>query len=214
MRKTCVLVGNGTLDRDLSQQIDAVNYVFRFNKTPEFGGRAGTRTDTLMMVTTNIGSYNRKDKYYKFFCNAEFEKTPPIKAAKEIIFPVNPQIIKRYYRRPIQGPSLISRLLGHQKLDWTDSLIKLLGPEKNITILSSELYLQAACELGIIDDKLYSLFPSTGFICINHCLRQFDQKEWQIKLCGFTWQGWEAHLWDIEKQWVLQKQREGVLSFL
>lgn len=202
MKKTLVLVGNAPLGSDLSQSIDNADYVVRFNDAQHPVGQSGTKTDLLMVAATSKHMQRRLQE-------PDFMQSPVFKAAQEILLPYHPSIIAKYHPQP----NILSRLKG-RRADWTHQTIDIIGEYKDIHIMSPQFYMQACAELGIAEKDMKRLFPSTGFLGIWHMLQTHDAGEWDIRICGFTWEGWKRHAWDAERQWIEQKIQEGRLSFL
>ena len=203
-KRRFIVVGNADLPRDLSREIDSADYVLRFNQPRLLDGWTGTKTNCLMMSNCNEPMQERLSD--PNFMECEF-----FKQAQTLTFVYHPYIIKTYCKRP----NLISRLLRHQRSDWTNNAVSVFGKAyKDIVIKSAKFYLEACAEIGIEGNKLKELFPSTGYLGIWDFLHRLDLSEWEIYICGFTWQGWVGHDWSAEKKWVHQRINEGICRFL
>lgn len=202
MKKTVILVGNAPLRSELSQKIDNADYVVRFNDAAHPVKLGGTKTDLLMVAATSKPMQKRLQEPH-------FVQSAIFKAAKEILLPYHPSIIAKYHPQP----NILSRLKGRRE-DWTHQTIDIIGAYKDIRIMSPQFYLQACAAINIAEKDMKKLFPSTGFLGIWHMLQTHNTEEWDILICGFTWQGWKRHAWDAERQWIEQKMKEGRLSFL
>jgi hypothetical protein len=203
-RKTCIIIGNGDLPRDLSAQINATDYVLRFNRPRALGGWSGNRTNRLMIC--NSGKPMQLMLKDTGFLNSDF-----IKNTRDIVFVYHPAIMRRYFKKPL----MTSRLFHGRKVDWTYEGIDILGRKgKPATVLPPEFYLAACREIGISGDTLYRQFPSTGYLGIWDLLQQLPPDEWQIKLCGFNWQGWKRHNWERERNWIAAKINNCTLSII
>ncbi|UXN03985.1 MULTISPECIES: glycosyltransferase family 29 protein [unclassified Bartonella] len=201
-RKTCFIVGNGDLSRDFSAEINNADYVLRFNEPRMLGGWAGLKTDCLMLANSG------KPMQTKLYDSA-FIVSPFFEAARELIFVYHPNIMRRYFKRPL----ITSRLLKGRKVDWTAEAIKILGEAgKPITIMPPQFYLSACRDIGIEGEGLYKQFPSTGYLGMWRTLKRFWPAEWQINIIGFGFEGWKRHNWDAERQWVETRMEEGVLT--
>lgn len=189
--KRMVIVGNGPLSRDLSAEVDAADFVLRFNEPKEAIGMSGVRTDRLMMANSGKPQQRRLD-------DPAFTQSPIFLAAKELMFTYHPEIIERYFRKP----NPLSWLKG-RRADWTRTGIrKFGGAGKEIRIMPPQFYLRGCKELGVPADKMHEIFPSTGYFGIWHALETMAAKEWRIEICGFTWAGWRRHAWADERTWV------------
>ncbi|APY13515.1 hypothetical protein GJU94_00960 [Brucella sp. 10RB9214] len=202
MKKTLVIVGNGPLTRDLSSEIDSADYVLRFNEPRESIGMSGSKTDLLMLATSSK-QMQQWLKYPTFLNSAIFRN------AQELLFAFHPAIIRQFHHRP----NFLSRWLKGRRADWTTKAIEVLGAQgKEIRIMPPQFYLGVCEELGITADKMAELFPSTGFFGIWYMLRNFPQSQWNIRICGFSWQGWKHHDWSAERQWIEEKIKSGMIT--
>jgi hypothetical protein len=61
---------------------------------------------------------------------------------------------------------------------------------------------------------MHRIFPSTGYFGLYYCLQRFPADEWDIKLCGFSWEGWKRHSWDGERRWVETHVAGGRVSLI
>ncbi|GAA5625605.1 MULTISPECIES: glycosyltransferase family 29 protein [Brucella] len=200
MNKTIFIVGNGPLDRDLSSEIDAADLVLRFNEPRVSLGMSGTKTDMLMLATSS----KQMEQWIKdpTFINSEIVRNTP-----EVLFAFHPSIIKRFHHHP----NFLSRLKG-RRADWTNQAIDYFGRAgKKIRIMPSQDYFAVCEELGIGADRMKTVFPSTGFFGIWLVLRKYSLPDWDVKICGFSWEGWKRHDWAAERKWIEEKIAAGDL---
>ena len=140
----------------------------------------------------------------------DFLQTPTFKAAKEVMLAYHPSIIRKYHPRP----NFLSRLKGRRS-DWTMQTIEIIGSAgKEIRIMPPQFYLAGCKELGIAEENLSKTFPSTGFFGIFYMLGKCPHESWNVKICGFTWEGWKRHAWGDERSWVEQKVKSGRISLI
>lgn len=203
MKKTLIIVGNAPLPRDLSAEVDAADFVVRFNEPKQSIGMSGTRTDLLMLATSSKPMQRR-------LRDPGFVQTPTFKAAKEVMLAYHPSIIRKYHPRP----NFLSRLKGRRG-DWTMQTIEVVGSAgKEIRIMPPQFYLAGCKELGVTEENISKVFPSTGFFGIWYMLEKCPQESWDVKICGFTWEGWKRHTWGDERSWVKQKVESGRISLI
>lgn len=194
------LVGNGPLPRDMTAEIDAADFVVRFNEPKASIGMSGTRTDWLFLNNSGKPMERRlKDPGYVV--------SPIVQAARTVIFTYHPITIDRYLIRP----NILSRLKGRRS-DWTDAALQMFGRAgKEVLILPPVFYEDGCRALGVPDDEMTRLFPSTGYFGIRYVLEHFSTADWQIHICGFTWEGWKRHAWMQERGWVeAQVEEHGI----
>src|SRR5690606_12146907 len=203
MKKTLIIVGNAPLPRDLSAEVDAADFVVRFNEPKQSIGMSGTRTDLLMLATSSKPMQRR-------LRDPGFVQTPTFKAAKEVMLAYHPSTIRKYHPRP----NFLSRLKGRRG-DWTLQTIEVVGSAgKEIRIMPPQFYLAGCKELGVTEENIRKVFPSTGFFGIWYMLEKCPQESWDVKICGFTWEGWKRHAWGDERSWVEQKVKSGRISLI
>lgn len=202
-RKTAIIIGNGKLHSDVSAIVDDAEFVMRFNEPNLSGGMSGTRADMLMLAASSKAMQRR-------LVDPAFLESPAFKAVKEVVLVYHPGIIRQYHPKP----NILSRLKG-RKADWSMQAIDLIGSAgKEIRIMPPQFYLHGCAALGITGSRMREVFPSTGFLGICHVLLNFAEDEWEVKLCGFTWEGWKRHAWQEERRWVEEKIASGRVSML
>lgn len=203
MKNNLIIVGNAPLPRTLAQEIDAADYVVRFNEPQASTDMIGTKTDLLILATTNKPMQLRLQE-------KGFLQNPIFQSAKEIMLAYHPSIISAYHPKP----NVLSRLKG-RRADWTMETINVLGRAgKEIHVMPPQFYVDGCRELGLNAEKMHRVFPSTGFLGIHYMLEKYPLDTWDIRLCGFTWQGWKRHDWDNEKDWVERQIASGRLSMM
>jgi hypothetical protein len=202
-RKTAVIIGNGKLHRDLSGFVDDAEFVMRFNEPNLSSGMSGTRTDMLMLAASSKVMRRR-------LVDPVFLDGAAFKAVREVVLVYHPDIIRKYHPKP----NILSRLRG-RRADWTMQAIDLIGGAgKEIRIMPPQFYLDGCAALGVSGPRMREVFPSTGFLGICHVLSNFRAGEWDVKLCGFTWEGWKRHAWQDERRWVEDQIASGRIGML
>jgi len=203
MKKTLIIVGNAPLPRDLSREVDAADFVVRFNEPKQSIGMSGTRTDLLILATSSKPMQRR-------LRDPGFVQTPTFKAAKEVMLAYHPSIMRLYHPKP----NILSRLKGRRS-DWTVETIEVVGGAgKEIRLMPPQFYIDGCKELGVGEENLSKVFPSTGFFGIWHMLGECPAENWDVKLCGFTWEGWKRHTWGDERSWVERQVATGRISII
>jgi len=202
-RKTAIIIGNGKLQRDLSEIVDQAEFAMRFNEPKASIGMSGSRTDILMLAASSKPMQRR-------LSDPSFLTSATFTAAKEIVLAYHPDIISKYHPKP----NFLSRLKG-RKSDWTMRTIELVGAAgKEIRIMPPQTYMDGCSELGIAGPYMHQIFPSTGFLGIAYTLAKFPASEWDVKLCGFSWEGWKRHDWQKERIWVENRIADDRLSLI
>ena len=194
MRRRMVIVGNGPVPCEMSAYVDSADTVMRFNEPKESAGMTGLRTDILFVCNSGKPMQRR-------LLNPDYLELPTFKAAREVIFPYHPLIIKRYFIKP----NPLSWLKG-RRADFTFKALRVLGGAgKTILILPPQFYEEGCRELGLDKAAMKKVFPSTGYFGIRYALQHFPAPAWNIEICGFSWEGWSRHAWLDERRWVSER---------
>lgn len=196
-----VVVGNGRLPRDLTDEVESADFVLRFNEPKESIGLSGVKTD-MLMVNNSGKPMQRRLRDPGYFRSAI------VQAAKEIVFPYHPHTIRTW----MIHPNLLSRIRGRRS-DWTLAAIEALGQAgKEIRIMPPAFYEDACAELGIPREKMREVFPSTGYLGLRHIFHHLPTH--RVELCGFSWEGWKRHAWSDERGWVEKQVADGRLTMI
>lgn len=201
MTKEVFIVGNGPLPHDLSERVDAAAHVVRFNEPKASIGWSGTRTDWLFINNSGKPMQRR-------ILNPEYAHSPIVRAADFVFFAYHPMTIRNYLIKP----NILSRLSG-RKADWTPAALDMFGRSgKKIVILPPSYYEEGCDMLAIPEQERRTVFPTTGFFGIRYTLERFVGGEWDIHICGFSWEGWKRHAWNAERDWLVRQVEERKLT--
>lgn len=192
--RVVAVVGNGPVARDLSERVEAADIVVRFNEPKASIGMTGSRTDILFVCNSGNPMRRRLN-------NPNYTSLPTVQSAREVILPYHPLTIARYFKKP----NILSRLAG-KKLDLTAETLDLMGRAgKAVTVMPPRFYEDGCRDLGLTEERMKLVFPSTGFFGIRYALERFAGEEWRIEFCGFSWEGWSRHAWADERAWISGK---------
>ncbi|MDP1666515.1 MAG: glycosyltransferase family 29 protein [Methylobacter sp.] len=197
------IVGNATVETDLSDEINSADLVVRFNVATKnnFNINTGVKTDVLCVC--NSSAPGRAYAKYRRLATLPF-----INEVNEIWFP-----------RPTSNPARQvwfkpwSRQTFRQT-DYSKFIVSRNGlKNKKIVYFGDDLFHDCCHMLDIAKDcSLYG--PSSGFLALQYVLQQFDLTEHQLLMIGFTFSGSETHRWQKEKEEVLKLQAQGLLRLL
>lgn len=195
-----VVVGNGPLARDLSNEVDSADFVLRFNEPKASKGMSGTRTDMLMVNNSGKPMQRRLN-------DPSYFASPIVQAAREVVFAYHPRIIRDY----LIQPNFMSRLRG-RRADWTLEAIERLGKAgKEVRIMPPSFYEDGCAELGLPRERMREVFPSTGYLGLRQICLMFPSPKYRVEFCGFSWEGWKRHAWGDERDWVKTRINNGLL---
>lgn len=191
VRKKLFIVGNGPLPHDMSDAVDSADFVVRFNEPKASKGMSGTKTDWLFLNNCGKPMQRRIE-------DPAYVASPIVRAARWVFLTYHPIAVARYQVKP----NILSRIKG-RRADWTRAALDMFGKAgKDVVILPVTFYEEGCAELGIPVSEMTKVFPSTGYFGIRYVLREFATQEWDVHICGFTWEGWKRHAWGDERRWV------------
>ncbi len=200
--KTLIIVGNAPLPRDLSAEVDAADFVVRFNEPKQSIGMSGTRTDLLMLATSSKPMQRR-------LRDPGFVQTPTFKAAKEVMLAYHPSIIRKYH----PGPNFLSPQGKARRLDNANHRSRWFrrqgNPDHAAPILSGRVQ-----RAGRNRREYKQSLSKHWLFGIWYMLGKCPEESWDVKICGFTWEGWKRHTWGDERSWVEQKVKSGRISLI
>lgn len=193
---THALVGNAAPVADHASAIDSHSEVWRFNNCPGIQTRLrGTRTTMLWLV--NSGGSMRERLHMRGFADH-----PAMRGCRRIGFPVHPNVLNGYH--PV--PRWHERLRGARN-DWTGPALQRFGATHSVTILPEAHYFEACEAIGLRGEERRRVFPSTGFLAAHWLLA--TRATATVTLYGFTWEGWDSHAWDGERDWFAAREADG-----
>ena len=203
MRKTAVIIGNGRLHRDLSEIVDNADFTMRFSEPTASAGMSGSRTDILVLGASS-GTTQRRLSVPSFLSSTAF------KAAEKVVIAYHPDSV----RKPGDRFRSLSPRKGRAG-DWVKRTIELVGAAgKEVRIMPPQFYVDGYSELGVTECRMHQASTSAGFFGIRYALSTLPACDWEVKLCGFSWEGAERHSCVDERRWVKDKIASGRISML
>jgi hypothetical protein len=198
-----VIVGNASVETDLSNEINSADLVVRFNIATKNNFNINTGVKTDILCVSNISALGRAIAKYRQLLNLPF-----IPGLKQVWFP-----------RPASKPAKQvwfkpwSRRKFRQA-DYSKFIISRNGlVDKEIVYFGDELFKECCLTLGIAAD--FGMHePSSGFLALQYILRNFDLTEHQLLMTGFTFSGVDTHPWQKEKEEALRLQKLGMLKLV
>ena len=193
-RSVC-LVGNAPTTFDRSGIVDGCDVVIRINDASGFGGVNGHRLTHLFLI--NCGGQMRE-----WLDDPEFAVRPVVAAAAEILLPIHPA------KDEMIVPPLTPAERSHpDAANYADEARKMLEKHgKTVSVVSVEIFLQAAAIIGFERPERAMDAPSTGLIALCWALETFDDP---IDIVGFGFAGWDGHRWGRERAFFEKLQAGG-----
>ncbi len=193
------IIGNGLVDADIADDVDAAGSVVRFNAAPNYGRKTGTRCDVLAL--NNTGSWARRLGRDGFLRGRPFTA-----ACTTILFPrpAHPS----WKQAALRLANRTWRLEYSRRILAANGLL-----EKEVVYLPRGF--AAECLRMLLDQgrpRVRARVPSTGFLVLEHYLR--TREDASIAVVGFAFEGWKRHPFELERVVVERYAREGRLRLV
>lgn len=180
------IVGNAPLSEEDKRLIATAENVVRFNLTPNLGPDEAAQTSEMFLSASSkqIGAYLTEGHY---------TADPAFAAAKRLVLPYAPTIIKTC----MKAPNILSRMRGRRH-DWTpvcENVARKSG--KDLEIIPASDY-WSACDRLEISGFSRDFVPSSGFLAMQRALASRPEGQRVIHMFGFGFRGWKHHHWAHE----------------
>lgn len=191
--KKIILIANSEHIFDINQYISDNDIIVRFN-LPKASTLAltGNKTD-LLFLANSVDVVQKKLKPHSKFINF----LQSIKNEFTIIFPYSDNLIKINKPKYKKKTFIFFKKLtdNFNNIEYSDFL-------KNqgyaLEIMPDEYYLDLKKKVDPDSKNILS----TGFLAANYFLRNPEYKDYDVYLHGFSFEGWDGHNWDKEKQYM------------
>jgi len=198
--KRIFIIGNAPGQEAIHSLFHKDDTIIRFNQPSEQCQQAyGNRTDILFSINTW--------KFVQKRIQANLLENVQLTQCRQIVLPYHPSILQNYHRQP----SWFSACFKAKKIDGTVEAIGYFGQKFPVTVLSRNFYLECCQLLKIQEHELKDKVPSTGFMSIMYFLNNFPEST--IYIHGFSWEGWDGHEWDTERNVINQLLIEQKISW-
>ncbi len=194
-------IGNAPMVGNPAASIDACERVVRFNDAHGFGGATGSRVTELYLV-------NRGGAPAEWLDDPALGARPAVAATPRVVLPLHPDSDYLGVRRSANGR------VHRDDRDHTRALVeRLCTPERAVDILGAAVHERACRALGLTPDGADERRPSTGFVALHHHLVARGPRG-RTLLYGFTFEGWEGHPWQREREWIAAREAEGAVTLV
>lgn len=188
-----ILVANSDHTFNINSYISDKDIIVRFN-LPKASTLAptGNRTDILFLANT-VDIVQKKLKNHSKFI--EFIQT--IENQFTIIFPYSDDLIKQI--KPLYKKKIFiffNKLTPNFNNIAYLKFVKSIG--NSVQVMPDHYYLDLKKE---IDPNTKNIL-STGIIAANFFLKNPMYQSYDIYLHGFSFEGWDGHAWDKEKNYI------------
>jgi hypothetical protein len=211
--KRLLIVGNGDIERDLTDDVERAAIVVRFNLCRNYGKNTGKKADLLCVV--NWGWSGKK-----FAAERKLQELECINSIKQLIFPLSKRILDlpdglvcRLIRLAHAHPSLFRDLLRLGEFG-NEIILNNHIADRDIVYVHSAIRRQLYRKLRTKRNLSGIVAPSTGMIIIEYFLNSTAWSEYEKSICGFSHEGWWGHPWEAEKALIDEYRHAGILRVL
>ena len=193
VNKKIILIANSEHTFDINQYITETDIIVRFNLPKSTTlTKTGQRTDILFLANS-VDVVQKKLK-----ANSKFIKfLQTINNPFTIIFPYSDNLIKINKPKYKKKTLLFFKILtdNFNNIEYSNFL-KGLG--YTLEILPDYYYLDLKKQ---VDPDTKNIL-STGFLAANYFLNNPIYQDYTVYLHGFSFEGWDGHNWDKEKEYM------------
>lgn len=193
--KKVILIANSSNVLNINERINDQDIIVRFNiPDKQKIELTGNRTDILFLANTvDLMEARLKDKNFHNFIDTLNNTIIFFPYEDELIDKINPtcKIVHKFFF--IKFKKYIKNSNNYKYVNYFF--------QKNIQVnVIDQSYYWIGKNLMNIDN---SSILSTGFIALQYFLNNEEYIDYDIYLCGFTFQGWSGHDWDQEQKCIL-----------
>lgn len=235
--KTLVIVGNAPMKSDLSDIINKMDCVVRFNNGKNYNQKTGKKTDILVLNSAGVPIGNETLTFLtKKRTKIDVEKELPyLVQAKEVWFPrrgIAPDPLSRkdihdfgrirnFIYNVLEQPGVKYSAFRTRVLHLFDIKRNLIAeivdtqhiPKEKVKVASAEVVDRVKEQLRHFGAS-EGVVPSTGILGIDMILSDKAFDAYEKYIVGFEWKGWEGHSWQPEEKLVRSYVENGRLAFL
>ncbi len=191
--KKIILIANSDHTFDINSLISADDLIVRFNLPKKSTLLStGCRTD-LLFLANSVDVVQKKLKP-----NSQFiQFLSSIPNAFKIIFPYSDDLIK--LNKPLYKKK---KFIFFKKLSTNFNNIEYLSFLRNfgyhVEVMPDHYYLELKTQ---VDPDTKNIL-STGILAAHFFLKNPEYQDYQVYLHGFSFEGWDGHAWDKEKNYI------------
>lgn len=204
--KKIILVANSNQVKNINSLINDQDVVVRFN-IPEDDKikKTGYRTDILFLANTvDLMEDRLKSDEFNSFIDTLEDTSIIFPYEDELISKINPKCKVVHRKFFLKFKEYIKNSDNHKYMKYFE--------EKNLPVdIIDQSYYWAA--KGLIDTDDESIL-STGFIATTYFLNNDRYRDYDIYLCGFTFEGWSGHSWNEEKRHILNLKNKNIIHLI
>lgn len=193
--KTIALIGNGPSAIAHGKDVDAQSMVVRIGTTP-FWGEAGVRTDVLVIL-------NWSDPGYRMTNGITPVNQKALDDAKEIWLPMPPEEMERTKADQTSPPPWPSYA------DFSKEVEQKFVEHRKCVKFPPRIWRELTLKLRSHGADI-SHSASTGALVLAYIISAYPNSE--VRLYGFSHEGWYGHPWKAESRWVRSLPKVTVLA--
>lgn len=185
-----MIIGNGAIGEGVASLANASDLVVRFNLCGSFGSD-DRRCDVVAVCNTGRPA--------KAMVGAPaWRAHPAVQKASEI------WSVRDAHTFDAMKPDVLAR---HPELDdffedFTADFAKIAAEDSKFhQVISRDVHEGVDAELSKLTDAPY-VCPSSGLVTIAHILKNVKEAGDEVRIAGFTHQGWELHPFEAEKRLI------------
>ena len=203
--KMLSIIGNGIVSKDISKTVDSSDAVVRFNNLDNYNLNTGTKTSIWVLSSNKIILGNLIQNHKTITEKTNQTLTDSFLLSKKILFSIptffpfkNKFEMEKYRTERYESVKEFWRQLGLSEMSY--DIVEF--PKKFLLDLKPEKWLMK-----------YQC-PSNGYLITRFLRESPEYSDYKIKLAGFSWEGWEGHPWEFEKEYLMRMQNKELIEII
>jgi hypothetical protein len=202
--KNLAIIGNSSLSKDFSLEIEKKDVVVRFNEMKNYGVNTGKKTD-IWVISSNKFLLDQHIKNGMLGGEIKIKITKMIEDCKYIFFCIPPYLdaegLNDKNRKNVILTDKINRIEAVHNFVETYDINEL-----SYRIL--EFPQNYVDELAPYIWKRKWICPSNGYLITRTIVDDYTYSNYKKTLYGFSWNGWEGHPWVLERLFLEKFKNE------
>jgi ribosomal protein L39E len=199
--KSLSVIGNGKVNKDLSNIIDKSDVVVRFNNLDNYNLNTGTKI-TIWVLSSN-----------KILLTRLIENPKPIVDKAKLNNSIKQELI---FSIPTFFPVKTESQIEQNRKERDYAVNQFLNHFDLMKHPYSMIEFPINYLFDLQPEKWLSKYqcPSNGYLITRFFADNPIYSDYEINLVGFSWEGWEGHPWEFEKKYLEEMEHKKLIQIL
>ncbi len=203
--KRLFIIGNGIVNTDISKKIEPYDVIVRFNDLDNYNLNTGTKTSIWVLSSNKVLLKRLIQNPQKITERTKRTLRDSLLSSQKIIFSI-PTFYPLKSKLEIQN----NRKERHNSVKNFLSQIGLSGIFYDIIEYPNKYLLDLQPDKWLPKHQC----PSNGYLITRLFNEAPEYSNYDVKLVGFSWEGWEGHPWKFEKEYLRKMHSKKLLEII